>query len=316
MAAPKYLKWNNPGETRTLTGEVGSAYNLFKSVLPELGWTIAFDDPAAFKIVFRNNPISGSGCYVRILDDGLHNLYASMVFEINAYEEMTDIDTGVAPCVVGNGWIYKKSPTQDNVGREWRVIGDDRTFIYTVRHISPTPINMSTYAVGDYHNSIPGMPGFMLTWGFNTGAAAPTSATSARLGAGWLSSGAYTNRVSRNPQTLSRSITGFDVTHSLIGPYTFDYVGVHTLTHKSYDTRRYSFLQPMGNTTVGLLGFMRGVYNPLSDASNLAHGLEFEVTDGVSLKRFVKLSGNIVINTGNNPSFAHVFISLDDWDVI
>lgn len=305
--APQLIRNTDPGMP-TLTGEVGSAYNLFKTVLPLLGWTIEFDSPEDSKIVFRNNPITGSGCYVRILDDGTHPIgHGARFFEINAYEEMTDIDTGSGPCRDTVGFPFKKSSELSATARNWFIVGDDRTFYYCAEQSSGMYF---AGGVGDYHSVIPGMPGFMLT-----GAWAPASITDG-AGGGWL---AFTigNRVSRNPATMGITPTDFFCNYSPMGNSNQGVVGVSGIpAARPHHNRRYCAPMIMGdNTSLGLIGVMRGAYVPIHVVTSLRGGDTFTSTSGADSIDFIVVETQASSNNTIYPSsVGYCFISLGDWD--
>jgi hypothetical protein len=107
-----------------LNGIVGSFVAVMKHCLLQAGWTLAWEDTGAGKLVMRNSvAVGGSGCYVRILDNEAHYAY------VQVYEDMTGIDTGFAPATSMNpGVVILKSTMPDTVSRAYVVFADERTF--------------------------------------------------------------------------------------------------------------------------------------------------------------------------------------------
>jgi hypothetical protein len=131
MAAPIKLTSADSGAP-TLSGEDGKLYDVFKWALPLLGWTIEFDDPALFRIVFRNdNADGGSGSYLRIVDRNADHGTDARCAQANAYESMSDIDTGVrrTPDTLTLSLIAKSSATGATT-RKWEIWGDKYRFVF------------------------------------------------------------------------------------------------------------------------------------------------------------------------------------------
>lgn len=125
-----------------LTGQAGSLVDLLYAVLVTgygsgggakagAGWTRTFVGTS--KAVFRNNPTTGVGGYLRI-DDGATVAGSNARFAYwHLYETMTDVDTGtgVTPTSAQrtNGGILLKSKSLDAVARAWVCIATE-TFFY------------------------------------------------------------------------------------------------------------------------------------------------------------------------------------------
>ena len=183
LTTTREFRWDDPGAP-TLNGTVGSFYALLKACLvgsggiaygsgaqakPAAGWSIEFDDPGSQKIVFRNSLAhGGSGCYLRVLDNG-SSAGGARVARIDVYEAMTDIDTGTA--TAGGGWVWKARLADANP-RAWTLHADERTVYGTQWVLDSTPQDFPTsggsnasqmmaWAGGDYDPLVAGDPGVM-----------------------------------------------------------------------------------------------------------------------------------------------------------
>ena len=155
MAIGNLRRWNQTGAPKLWANAYGSMVRLLEQVLvtgygayPGLGWTKEYQSPDTNIVVFRNNPVSGSGFYLQVVHS---STYASVItsfntnyFSISAFESMTDFETGLSRCppvginltnVIGNS-----TGTTCTDGIHWMIIGDDKGFWLCTRYY------LSTYA--------------------------------------------------------------------------------------------------------------------------------------------------------------------------
>lgn len=165
LTTTRELRWDAPGAP-VLNGQVGSFYNLIKTFLVSCGWSIEWDEPANYKIALRNSMAhGGSGCYVRVLDDGSFT-GGARVARIDVYESMSDIDTGTE--TAGGGYVWKDR-TGSGGPNAYTVHADERTaYIGAYVGGSSPPVETSGYTsiyfswagvIGDINPSIAGDPG-------------------------------------------------------------------------------------------------------------------------------------------------------------
>ena len=134
MTAPKIYRYDDTNAP-VVNGQRGSAISLLKACLvdgygdkPAAGWTMPYSD-AAGKAVFRGNPYSGSGFYLQVDNTG-SSTYTSV---LNAYENMTDVNTGVKPFISGSNANGIFTSSQNNTSpRPWILFADDRFFILVI----------------------------------------------------------------------------------------------------------------------------------------------------------------------------------------
>lgn len=122
---PVLLKWNDAGAPE-LSSTRGSIVDLFKWALPQLGWTLEYEDAPNFKAAFRNSPVDGLGYYFQMEHDPGGN-WDDLV--LTGYTSMTAIDTGADLF----GWVRVPcgQDTSSPVGGfEYFFIGDNRTFYF------------------------------------------------------------------------------------------------------------------------------------------------------------------------------------------
>lgn len=134
MTAPKIYRYDDTNAP-VVNGQRGSSISLLKACLvdgygdkPAAGWTMPYTD-AAGKAVFRGNPYAGTGFYLQVDNTG-SNTYASV---LNAYENMTDVNTGAKPFISGShsDGIFASS-SNNTTPRPWILFADDRFFILVI----------------------------------------------------------------------------------------------------------------------------------------------------------------------------------------
>lgn len=137
---PTVYKSTDPGAP-ALTGQVGSLITLLRAVLVDgygssptamagAGWTETFS--GTNKAVFRNNPTTGTGGYLRI-DDGATVGGSNARYGLwRLYETMSDVDTGTGetPTVAqaAAGGLVLKSSTLNSTARAWVILACERWF--------------------------------------------------------------------------------------------------------------------------------------------------------------------------------------------
>ena len=116
-----------------LNGTDGSLYNVLKWAAPQLGWSIAFDDEADFKLALRNDPLTGTGAYLQVTDKAsLHDTDARSA-RVQGYLTMDGLDDGGGAWMDGAQRFWLKSLTADSAARDWVIIGDQRTIYFLPR---------------------------------------------------------------------------------------------------------------------------------------------------------------------------------------
>lgn len=122
-----------------LTGQVGSMRDLLRAILVTgystggtakvaAGWTEPYIGTNVS--VFRNDPVLGTGRYLRV-DDGATVAGSNARYALlRAYEAMTDVNTGTGPsptvAQVENGIVVPKSLTLSSTARAWFAIANER----------------------------------------------------------------------------------------------------------------------------------------------------------------------------------------------
>lgn len=124
LTTTKELRSTNAGAP-TLGPNNSDVRNLLRDFLENCGWTVAWENAGAHKVVLRNSLAKGgSGCYVRILDNGSFG-GGKRVALITIYENMTSIDSGTGKA--GEGYFWKALTTGTS-GASYVLTGDERTF--------------------------------------------------------------------------------------------------------------------------------------------------------------------------------------------
>lgn len=125
---PVVLSYQDTGAP-ALTGTTGSLYNVLKWALPQLGWTIEFDDGSS-KVAFKNSGVSGSGSFIRVNDSAANHASTEVKAEVSAFESMSDVDTGSGKIPTTGERYWPKSHTEDLTERDWFIFGTDSFFIF------------------------------------------------------------------------------------------------------------------------------------------------------------------------------------------
>jgi len=146
---PVILRETDPGAP-VLNGTDGSLYNVVKWALPQLGWTIEFDN-GVDTIAFRNNPLTGSGYYLQIDDNSADHSRDARFARVRGFETMSALGVGTRefPTLQERAWA--KSSTLDNTPREYYFIGTDTFFYFgTWNDRVDRSTGYRTYCAGDF----------------------------------------------------------------------------------------------------------------------------------------------------------------------
>lgn len=141
MGAPTIYRWDD-ANAPVANGLRGSFINILKACLVNgygskaaAGWTIEFEQ--ANKLVLRNNPITGTGMYLRL--DSLTTSGTNQTY-INAFETMSNIDTGLGQFFSSmTGTFVSLSTATTSAARAWTLIADDRCFYFFVFRYTDSP---------------------------------------------------------------------------------------------------------------------------------------------------------------------------------
>lgn len=103
---------------------------------PAAGWTKAFET-AGSRVIYRNNPTTGSGQYLWVRDDIVTNKRWAKIRGAKTATGIDAIGTGfpsqVSVAATNSGCAISKSAFTDATVREWVLIADDRTFILMIK---------------------------------------------------------------------------------------------------------------------------------------------------------------------------------------
>ena len=156
MATPTIIR-STDTDAPVLANEDGAMYNVLKWALPQLGWTLEFDDAVNNQVAFRNDPSIGTGFYLKVYDNaadhGFNN--GAKACGVRGYSAMTDINTGTDPIDAGGSLCYMgKSTMADATARDWMIMGTGTCFYLLVDRsgYGKTTANF----VGDIASLVPG----------------------------------------------------------------------------------------------------------------------------------------------------------------
>lgn len=156
MSAPIVIKSTDSG-VPVLSGTEGSLAALIRYIAPLLGWSIIYDGGTVI-VVQPQSYKGGQALLYRFDDRAARGGAAPRVAKVEAYESMSDINTGSG--LVGP--VYQaKSSTADSTSKLWRVIGDAYGFyLFTIKQtggslINPTNAFYYGFANGLLPNDLP-----------------------------------------------------------------------------------------------------------------------------------------------------------------
>lgn len=146
-----YVCQSTDASAPVLNGTAGSLLDVLDKVLvdgygshPGLGWTIAYTDTN--KRAYRM-PAGSSQRYLRVVDDGSYATGRAAL--IQAFDAMTDIDTGTGPIHPAGAIYWTKSSTSDATARDWRLVSDGAFLHFFPRWSSNASYYASWYRFGD-----------------------------------------------------------------------------------------------------------------------------------------------------------------------
>lgn len=162
----------DPGAPQ-LSGTVGSVVALLDAVLVDgygtganakagAGWSRAFT--ASNKRAYRNDPVAGSGFYLRVDDSGASGGARQAL--ARGYASMTGVDTGTNPtptvAQATNGVPIAKSSALSGASAPWLIVADSKFFYLFVKPWGVDSLNgFLPYFFGDF---ISFKPGDMKNW--------------------------------------------------------------------------------------------------------------------------------------------------------
>lgn len=314
MPIPTVVRSTDPGAP-VLDGYHGSVYNVMKHALDLCGWTLEFDDPENFTCVFRNNPVTGSGCYVRIVDNLNHSMMQWAVFGIEVYEDMTDVNTGTGPHFSNEDQtLHNKSrwTTSQDVSWPWIIIGDDRTVYFSI----DVDTSEGAGGFGDFDPLYPGLMSFQ-TYCDDFSTSSNTNGQN-RLSQSLVRAIPSNILISRNPFSQMLQVVGVGYATcvpNLSASSNYSGIGGHEQnSYQSSEMRRFSFPAIITHpSTYGVLGKMRGVFLPHKRIDDLPFGSEYFSVDQTESKKFIVIQGGT--STTSAKYTGSIFLEIDrDWD--
>lgn len=166
-------KWDStdPGAP-VLSGTYGSMIAVLRAVLVEgygagsdlkasAGWTEEFAGALPNVAVFRNNPVSGMGGYLRVDDSDAalasYSAHSARFAWVKAFKSMSDINTGTdqtptAASLPFGGYIIK-SDAASSAPVAWSVYANERTCYLIIQAPAGKPY---LYFFGDFESDAPG----------------------------------------------------------------------------------------------------------------------------------------------------------------
>lgn len=288
-----------------LTGQNGSLLTVLKAILVDgygaktaLGWTEPFTGSST-KRVFRNNVVSGTGMYLRILDDGS---VTPMVGLVRTYATMSDIDTGTEPQpdpagTFTDGSLWPKSITANSTARAWWAIGNERC-IYFFADISGNGMSAVTpQFAGDFESYVSGnTTSYALTTHrtsyAGTGAAGRLFAQSVEPFIAPTVADGLVMLQNTSGDSVFAGISAYKTIGTSAGPCgassgTYDRIPYPNATGKVF----FDTLELVDDTTGSPRGRLPGVYNPLhptpfTDLDTINDPEDFPVDTTILAKTF------------------------------
>lgn len=144
MVAPVLLRHTDVGAPQITAQGQPNIYEIFKWGLPQLGWTMPFDDPDTNRAAFRNSAAEGTGGWIAVEATG------QRYTPVRAYTDMTAVATGDNPTsqAFAPHWPFSVSGT-----RQWFLAGDNRTIYFFAE--ARTPGAFGCFTAGDFIKLVP-----------------------------------------------------------------------------------------------------------------------------------------------------------------
>lgn len=163
MAVPIRVTNQDTGAP-VLSGQDGAMYSVLKWALPQLGWSIAFDDPVAFSIAFQN---AGTGNFFQVKDRASDtSVNDARYFDVSGFASMAAIDTGSGQHLTGGSHNMYKSYYDNATSIPYHIIGTSKSFyLFIQAEINQSNIVLQKsghlFFVGDY---VPLHLGHLTNW--------------------------------------------------------------------------------------------------------------------------------------------------------
>jgi hypothetical protein len=304
MAAPIVYRWDDAnapvarGERRSLCDILYACLVTGYGDKPAAGWTREYVNATFDKAVFRNNPVTGTGFYLRIDGASASTAYQA---KYEAFESMVDLDSGLLPFYSGTAPQVALSNAANTTARPWILIADDRFFYFfcwPLNTSAPTTalVNSGALYFGDFvrYSESDAFACILSRSDYtNQGAdfnqSSVSQATNSYLHVPRKSSGAA-------GAALVANIRGG-------GPGSDAAPGAAGLAYVAGGPLRLSRPYLTDSVAYTLRGWLPGFYNPCH-----ASGLGQLVTHTVDGKSYLSVYGYV-----NGYSAGTILISLDDW---
>lgn len=143
MSVGYLRRWSDTGAPKLWANAYGGLVRLLEAVLvngygtqASLGWTKEYESPDTNTVIFRNNPVTGSGFYLQVSHSNAFGL-ATNYFSVAGFESMTSWDVGLARCpttgIMSMNPLGYSTTTICSDGIHWMIIGDERGFWLCLR---------------------------------------------------------------------------------------------------------------------------------------------------------------------------------------
>jgi len=296
----------------TLNGTAGSLIDVLHACLvgssgiayagkPAAGWSEPFTITPT-KAVFRNSIASGgSGCYVRVLDDGSTtgppSGAANQEAYIKTYASMTGIDTGADE---SEQFIIRKSNASGSASRAWTVIADGYTFYLLVGATNGSfgaiSVQDGVYFGGDIESCV---PGDAFAFGCSGRLYSSTNACAGLL----LNSGSFTEN-SVLGISLCRKYSAAPGKQKASMHYPWGNVGGASapFANPSVGNDKQFWVPALVCESGIIRGRLRGVYMPLNNMTAVNNGTDLSALSGFPSGSNIVLcgggNGNLTTTTG------------------
>ena len=329
MPAPKLFMWTD-GNAPVCSGTRGALINILKKCLidgygdktPVGGWTVEFENAESTIAVFRNNPLTGTGFFLKVNESTSANAYTAT---INGYELMTDIDAGIGLFQFNSDQNFPISNGANATARPWVVIADDRAFhfhCHTGSSAAEIPINGSGARAFFFGDIIPINPSdafaCLIARDSHTSGGAAQYVDKTALNSCFLPSG--TGEAPNNmcmPRGASGAPGAVSCCHGFGGGPASNYSGSSAYMYPQiFGAAGAPSLEPdpifisrpylSGQTSFSVRGWTPGLYAP-------CHAVRFTPYSVLNESGKSFLVCATYGNSGTSAGYGQYLVSLDDW---
>lgn len=297
MASPVLLRSTDVGAP-VLTGENGAGNAVAKWALPQLGWTIEFED--GHRTVFRQG--GGPQQYLRLIDDSALHSGGANGMSVAHLKTAEDIDSPQQSPSTGHRFIHKSNGANANV-RPWMILGNDQLLYWFIDSGDRNPRQWCVYPIGTGRNFLSGAEGEHFVIPSQSTTSTGATATVAGLQAVTRIAG----QTGSSGMLMSESLTNGNP----FAPGADTLSGGQGGSNALWPDMPYIFCQPPRLSGGGMIVVLAGCLTIHADTQGWPSESEVYINSPVGLRRCLLTKTNRRLASAVNPDY--FAFDLDDW---